>query len=76
MPSRSSGRKNFCALAGRNVIRGRLSLLGAVQVLVFALCAVITACFTYEIAVIKPNWLDILKGLIPKPSVTCRQSQV
>lgn len=40
-----------------------------VQLLVFALCALITGCFTYEIAVIKPNWLDILKGLIPKPSV-------
>ena len=35
----------------------------------FALCAIIAGCFTYEIAAIKPNWLDILKGLIPKPSV-------
>lgn len=40
-----------------------------VQLLVFVLCALIFGCFTYEIAVIKPNWLDILKGLIPRPSV-------
>jgi Mn2+/Fe2+ NRAMP family transporter len=39
------------------------------QLLVFLLCALIFGCFTYEIAVIKPNWLDILKGLLPKPSV-------
>lgn len=47
-----------------------------VQLLVFALCALITGCFTYEIAVIKPNWLDILKGLIPKPSVGARRHHV
>ena len=45
------------------------------QLLVFLLCALIFGCFTYEIAVIKPNWLDILKGLLPKPSVrTCFHS--
>jgi hypothetical protein len=44
------------------------------QLLVFLLCALIFGCFTYEIAVIKPNWLDILKGLLPKPSVRFRQN--
>jgi len=46
------------------------------ELLVFALCALITGCFTYEIAVIKPNWLDILKGLIPKPSILANSGQL
>ena len=40
------------------------------QLLVFLLCLTIAVCFAYEIGSIQPNWIDIAKGLIPKPSVS------
>lgn len=40
------------------------------QLLVFLLCLTIAFCFAYEIGNIQPNWIDIAKGLIPKPSVS------
>eukprot|EP00271_Cylindrocystis_brebissonii_P008955 TRINITY_DN2350_c0_g2_i3.p1 TRINITY_DN2350_c0_g2~~TRINITY_DN2350_c0_g2_i3.p1 ORF type:complete len:532 (+),score=38.12 TRINITY_DN2350_c0_g2_i3:290-1885(+) len=39
------------------------------EILVFALCALIAGCFVYEIAAVSPDWLDVAKGLEPSPSI-------
>jgi manganese transport protein len=38
-------------------------------VIVFLLCAVISAIFAYELAVVKPNWVKVAAGLIPKTEI-------
>lgn len=30
---------------------------------------VITGCFAYELGVVKPNWVDVGKGFIPRPKI-------
>ena len=39
------------------------------QVLVLILCATIFGCFVYELAAVKPVWLDVAKGFIPTPEI-------
>lgn len=39
------------------------------QALVLLLCAVIFGCFVYELAAVKPAWLDVAKGFIPRPEI-------
>ncbi|CAM6004298.1 unnamed protein product [Sphagnum balticum] len=39
------------------------------EVIVFLLCAVISAIFAYELAVVKPNWVKVAAGLIPKTEI-------
>ena len=39
------------------------------QVLVLFLCATIFACFVYELAAVKPVWLDVAKGFIPTAEI-------
>lgn len=33
------------------------------------LCAVIFGCFVYELAAVKPVWIDVAKGFIPRPEI-------
>ncbi len=33
------------------------------------LCATIFACFVYELAAVKPAWLDVAKGFIPRAEI-------
>ena len=46
--------------------QGALSLP---QVLVLFLCMTIFGCFVYELAAVKPVWLDVAKGFIPTPEI-------
>ena len=39
------------------------------QVLVLFLCMTIFGCFVYELAAVKPVWLDVAKGFIPRPEI-------
>ena len=39
------------------------------QALVLLLCASIFACFIYELAAVKPDWVEVAKGLIPRPEI-------
>ncbi|BDA43938.1 Divalent metal cation transporter MntH [Coccomyxa sp. Obi] len=39
------------------------------EALVLLLCATIFACFVYELAAVKPVWLDVAKGFIPRPEI-------
>ena len=39
------------------------------QILVLVLCATIFACFVYELAAVKPVWLDVAKGFIPTAEI-------
>jgi manganese transport protein len=39
------------------------------QALVLLLCATIFACFVYELAAVKPDWLDVAKGFVPRPEI-------
>ena len=39
------------------------------QALVLLLCATIFACFVYELAAVKPAWLDVAKGFIPRADI-------
>ena len=39
------------------------------QVLVLFLCMTIFGCFVYELAAVKPVWLDVAKGFIPTPEI-------
>lgn len=39
------------------------------ELFVFCLCALITGCFVYELAAVKPNWADVGKGFIPKAKI-------
>ena len=41
----------------------------SLEVFVFVLCALISGCFVYEIAVVKPNWDEVGKGFIPRGKV-------
>ena len=36
------------------------------EVVVMLLCALIGACFIYEMAVVKPDWGEVGKGFIPR----------
>ena len=36
------------------------------EVVVVLLCALIGACFIYEMAVVKPDWAEVGKGFIPR----------
>lgn len=46
------------------------------QVLVLFLCATIFACFVYELAAVKPVWLDVAKGFIPAPEILTNTSML
>ena len=46
------------------------------QALVLLLCAVIFACFVYELAAVKPVWLDVAKGFIPRPEIITNTSML
>lgn len=37
--------------------------------LVLILCATIFGCFVYELAAVKPVWLEVAKGFIPTPEI-------
>lgn len=37
--------------------------------LVLILCATIFGCFVYELAAVKPVWLDVARGFIPTPEI-------
>lgn len=37
--------------------------------IVFLLCAVIVGIFAYELAVLKPKWVKVAAGLIPKTEI-------
>ncbi|CAL5218879.1 g614 [Coccomyxa viridis] len=39
------------------------------EVLVLILCATIFGCFVYELAAVKPVWLDVARGFIPTPEI-------
>jgi len=39
------------------------------EVIVFLLCAVIAGIFAYELAVVKPKWVKVAAGLIPKTEI-------
>lgn len=39
------------------------------EIFVFMLCALITGCFVYELAAVKPNWADVGRGFIPRPKI-------
>ena len=39
------------------------------QVLVLFLCMTIFGCFVYELAAVKPVWLDVAKGFIPRSEI-------
>ncbi|CAK0779561.1 hypothetical protein CVIRNUC_004804 [Coccomyxa viridis] len=39
------------------------------EVLVLFLCMTIFGCFVYELAAVKPVWLDVAKGFIPTPEI-------
>lgn len=41
----------------------------SLEVFVFVLCALITGCFVYELAAVKPDWGDVGKGFIPKGKI-------
>ncbi len=43
--------------------------LSLLQVLVLFLCMTIFGCFVYELAAVKPVWLDVAKGFIPTPEI-------
>ncbi len=40
------------------------------------LCATIFACFVYEMAAVKPNWVDVGKGFIPDPEIITNTSML
>lgn len=40
------------------------------------LCATIFACFVYELAAVKPVWLDVAKGFIPRPEIITNTSML
>ena len=40
------------------------------------LCATIFACFVYEMAAVKPVWLDVAKGFIPRPEIITNTSML
>ena len=46
-----------------------LKLVVPLQILVLFLCATIFACFVYELAAVKPVWLDVAKGFIPTAEI-------
>lgn len=46
------------------------------QVLVLFLCATIFGCFVYELAAVKPVWLDVAKGFIPTPEILTNNSML
>jgi len=39
------------------------------QALVLVLCATIFACFVYELAAVKPEWMEVAKGFIPRSDI-------
>ena len=41
----------------------------AAQALVLLLCATIFACFVYELAAVKPSWVEVAKGFIPRSEI-------
>ena len=41
----------------------------SLEMFVFVLCALISGCFVYELAAVKPNWGDVGKGFIPKGKI-------
>ena len=47
----------------------RQDALSLPQVLVLFLCMTIFGCFVYELAAVKPVWLDVAKGFIPTPEI-------
>ena len=53
-----------------------LSAIHLSQVLVLFLCATIFACFVYELAAVKPVWLDVAKGFIPTPEILTNTSML
>ena len=46
-----------------------LKVVLPLQILVLFLCATIFACFVYELAAVKPVWLDVAKGFIPTAEI-------
>ena len=53
-----------------------LSASSLLQVLVLVLCATIFTCFVYELAAVKPVWLDVAKGFIPTPEILTNTSML
>jgi manganese transport protein len=39
------------------------------QLIVFLLCAVIAGIFAYELAVVKPKWVNVAAGFIPRTEI-------
>ncbi|CAK0765342.1 hypothetical protein CVIRNUC_003249 [Coccomyxa viridis] len=39
------------------------------EILILLLCATIFACFIYELSAVKPNWVDVAKGFVPRPEI-------
>ncbi|EIE25765.1 Nramp-domain-containing protein [Coccomyxa subellipsoidea C-169] len=46
------------------------------EAFVLLLCATIFACFVYEMAAVKPNWVDVGKGFIPDPEIITNTSML
>lgn len=53
-----------------------LSACTVPQVLVLFLCATIFGCFVYELAAVKPVWIDVAKGFIPTPEILTNNSML
>ena len=39
------------------------------EALIIALVALVGACFAWELALLRPNWLQVVAGFVPQPSV-------
>ena len=58
-----------CTLAHLCSRYARCLTLAAAQALVLLLCATIFACFVYELAAVKPSWVEVAKGFIPRSEI-------
>jgi len=43
--------------------------LRRLEALIIALVALVGACFAWELALLKPNWMQVAAGFVPQPSV-------
>ncbi len=43
--------------------------LRRLEALIIALVAMVGACFAWELALLKPNWMQVAAGFVPQPSV-------
>ena len=55
--------------AGSVVLFFGMHNLRLLELIVFMLCALIAIIFAYELGEANPDWGDVGKGFIPKPSI-------